>query len=212
MADKIFHSTAVTFVDMTDSRILDVYISSNHPTVQICNVNKTPLEYTPDWSVNNLKLASSFRLLCSERSKFIDFKEKKSAFSFAKPINAEIAVNKKPFAIASAPGAAVSGRGIDRLLILISLTLASENMNFLNADISGLFRLLLRLSARCLSNFSRSANIIRLNSRIFSSARIILTVRISVSRRKSKVTRSAAAIIIFTPQKSFCYVANANLN
>ena len=66
MADKIFHSTAVTFVDMTDSRILDVYISSNHPTVQICNVNKTPFEYTPDWSVNNLELKASFYLDSSE--------------------------------------------------------------------------------------------------------------------------------------------------
>ena len=66
MADKIFHSTAVTFVDMTDSRILDVYISSNHPTVQICNVNKTPLEYTPDWSKTNLKLEASFYLDSSE--------------------------------------------------------------------------------------------------------------------------------------------------
>lgn len=66
MADKIFHSTAVTFVDMTDSRILDVYISSNHPTIQICNVNQTPLEYTPDWSTTNLKLEASFYLDSSE--------------------------------------------------------------------------------------------------------------------------------------------------
>lgn len=62
MADKIFHSTAVTFVDMTDSRTLDVYISSNHSTVQICNSNKTPLEYTPDWSTTSLVLGASFYL------------------------------------------------------------------------------------------------------------------------------------------------------
>ena len=64
MADKIFHSTAVTFVDMTDSRILDVYISSNHPTVQLCDVNKSPLEYAPDWSKpeSNLKLQANFYL------------------------------------------------------------------------------------------------------------------------------------------------------
>ena len=62
MADKIFHSTAVTFVDMTDSRTLDVYISSNHPTVQLCDTNKTPLEYTPDWSVTHLNLEASFYL------------------------------------------------------------------------------------------------------------------------------------------------------
>ena len=62
MADKDFYSTAVTFVDMADSRILDVYIASNHPTVQLCNSNTTPLEYTPDWSVTNLKLEASFYL------------------------------------------------------------------------------------------------------------------------------------------------------
>lgn len=56
MADKIFNSTAVTFVDMTDSRILDVYITSNHPTVQICDSNKTTSKYTPDWSVTPLTL------------------------------------------------------------------------------------------------------------------------------------------------------------
>ena len=62
MADKIFHSTAVTFVDMTDSRTLDVYISSNHPTVQLCDTNKTTSKYTPDWSVTNLELEASFYL------------------------------------------------------------------------------------------------------------------------------------------------------
>ena len=66
MADKIFHSSAVTFVDMTDERKLDIYISSNHPTVQLCNANKTPLEYTPDWSVNNLQLDASFYLDSAE--------------------------------------------------------------------------------------------------------------------------------------------------
>ena len=62
MADKFFDSTAVTFVDMADSRILDVYIASNHPTIQLCNSNETPLEYTPDWSETNLKLEASFYL------------------------------------------------------------------------------------------------------------------------------------------------------
>lgn len=62
MADKIFHSTAVTFVDMTDSRTLDVYIASNHPTVQIYDSNKTTSKYTPDWSVSNLRLEASFYL------------------------------------------------------------------------------------------------------------------------------------------------------
>ena len=62
MADKIFHSTAVTFVDMTDSRTLDVYIASNHPTVQIYDSNKTMSKYTPDWSETNLELKASFYL------------------------------------------------------------------------------------------------------------------------------------------------------
>ena len=66
MADKIFHSTAVTFVDMTDERKLEIYISSNHPTTQLCNANKTPLEYTPDWSTNNLQLEANFYLDSTE--------------------------------------------------------------------------------------------------------------------------------------------------
>ena len=61
MADKIFHSSPVTFVDRTDDRKLDVYISSNHPTVQLYNTNvEESLAYTPDWSVTNLKLEASF--------------------------------------------------------------------------------------------------------------------------------------------------------
>ena len=62
MADKIFNSTAVTFVDMTDARTLDVYIASNHPTAQLYDSNKTTSKYTPDWSVTNLELEASFYL------------------------------------------------------------------------------------------------------------------------------------------------------
>lgn len=56
MANKIFHSSTVTFLDRTDERKLEVYISSNHPTVQIKNQNTG--EYTPDWSVTNLQLSA----------------------------------------------------------------------------------------------------------------------------------------------------------
>lgn len=58
MADKIFHSSPVTFIDRTDDRKMDVYISSNHPTVQLHNTNAD--EYTPDWSVTKLELKASF--------------------------------------------------------------------------------------------------------------------------------------------------------
>ena len=54
MANKIFHSSTVTFLDRTDERKLEVYISSNHPTVQIKNQNTD--EYTPDWSTTSLQL------------------------------------------------------------------------------------------------------------------------------------------------------------
>lgn len=56
MANKIFHSSTVTFLDRTDERKLEVYISSNHPTVQIKNQNTG--EYTPDWSITNLQLSA----------------------------------------------------------------------------------------------------------------------------------------------------------
>ena len=48
------NSTQITFVDITDSRKLDVYISSNLPTTQIRNSNTGA--YSPDWSVTNLRL------------------------------------------------------------------------------------------------------------------------------------------------------------
>lgn len=56
MANKIFHSSQVTFLDRTDERKLDVYISSNHPTVQIKNQNTG--EYTPNWNIMNLQLSA----------------------------------------------------------------------------------------------------------------------------------------------------------
>lgn len=54
MALKTVHSSNITFMDTTDDRKLDVYISSNHPTVQLYNSNTKV--YTPDWSITSLQL------------------------------------------------------------------------------------------------------------------------------------------------------------
>lgn len=47
-------SQPLTFLDTTDSRKLEVYISSNYPTVQIYNPNSQA--YVPDWSETHLTL------------------------------------------------------------------------------------------------------------------------------------------------------------
>lgn len=54
MTNRTIKSNGVTFVDMSDKRKLEVYISSNLPTVQIFD-NNSGL-YTPDWSTTNLTL------------------------------------------------------------------------------------------------------------------------------------------------------------
>lgn len=51
---KTVISSSLTFMDTTDDQKLDIYISSNHPTVQI--FNSTTNLYTPDWSATNLQL------------------------------------------------------------------------------------------------------------------------------------------------------------
>ena len=53
-------SQPLVFLDTTDSRKLEVYISSNHPTVQLYDVNDK--DYTPDWSKTNLKLSADIFL------------------------------------------------------------------------------------------------------------------------------------------------------
>ena len=55
-------SSQVTFVDITDSRKLDIYINSNLPTTQIYNPNVETGKYSPDWSETNLKLTSDVYL------------------------------------------------------------------------------------------------------------------------------------------------------
>ena len=43
-------SNAITFIDQTDSRKLEIYIKSNLPTVQIYNKNESGSEeFTPNW-------------------------------------------------------------------------------------------------------------------------------------------------------------------
>ena len=54
------NSSQITFVDITDSRKLDVYISSNLPTTQIYNSNTGA--YSPDWSTTNLQLTADVYL------------------------------------------------------------------------------------------------------------------------------------------------------
>lgn len=60
MALKTIHSSNITFMDTTDDRKLNVYISSNHPTVQLYNSNTKV--YTPDWSITNLQLSAEIYL------------------------------------------------------------------------------------------------------------------------------------------------------
>ena len=50
----------VTFVDLSDNRKLDAYITSNLPTTQIYNQNEK--KYIPNWSETNLKLSADIYL------------------------------------------------------------------------------------------------------------------------------------------------------
>ena len=53
---KTITSNVVTFMDTTDNRKLDVYITSNLPQVQIKNSNTNPVTYTPNWASTPLVL------------------------------------------------------------------------------------------------------------------------------------------------------------
>lgn len=55
-------SNNITFMDLTDSRKLDAYITSNLPTTQIYNQNANTSTYTPDWSSTNLQLSADIYL------------------------------------------------------------------------------------------------------------------------------------------------------
>ena len=49
-------SNNIIFMDVTDTRKVDVHISSNHPTVQIFDLNSNERARTPDWSIEPLEL------------------------------------------------------------------------------------------------------------------------------------------------------------
>ena len=51
-------SNVVNFMDTTDNRKLDVYITSNLPQVQIKNSNTNPIAYTPNWASTPLVLGA----------------------------------------------------------------------------------------------------------------------------------------------------------
>lgn len=51
------HSGNITFIDLTDSKKVDIHISSNLPTIQIYDAN-TP-KYSPDWSHTPLELTAT---------------------------------------------------------------------------------------------------------------------------------------------------------
>ncbi len=40
----------ITLIDLTDTKKVDIHISSNHPTIQIYNPNDSQKPFTPDWS------------------------------------------------------------------------------------------------------------------------------------------------------------------
>lgn len=62
---KTITSTPITFIDQTDSRKLEVYITSNMPTVQIFNGNSGA--YTPDWTEGE-KLVLSMDVFLDSRT------------------------------------------------------------------------------------------------------------------------------------------------
>lgn len=87
---KTITSGAVTFMDVTDNRRLDVYITSNLPNIQIKDVNTN--NYTPNWTSTPLVL---------EADAYLDSQDvnSKTKFSWYKKgvdgIEVEIATNTK---------------------------------------------------------------------------------------------------------------------
>ena len=53
---KTIHSGNLTFLDLTDSKKVDVHIASNLPTIQIYNPNNLSTPHSPDWTSNPLVL------------------------------------------------------------------------------------------------------------------------------------------------------------
>ena len=63
---RVITSNNITFMDTSDERKLEVFISSNLPTSQIYNSNTGA--YSPDWTVNNLVLEASIFLNSIEKT------------------------------------------------------------------------------------------------------------------------------------------------
>ena len=75
----IINSNSLTFIDTTDTKKIDVQISSNHPTVQIFDTNLGT--YTPNWNSSNLVLsatvyADSINVTNLDATKYQWFKDK----------------------------------------------------------------------------------------------------------------------------------------
>ena len=93
---KTITSGAVTFMDVTDNRRLDVYITSNLPNIQIKNVNTN--DYTPNWTSTPLVL---------EADAYLDSQDVngKTKFSWYKRgvdgIEVEIATNTKTMMVSA---------------------------------------------------------------------------------------------------------------
>jgi hypothetical protein len=78
---KTINSNSVVFMDTTDNRKLDVYITSNLPTVQIKNSNTNPVAYTPNWASTPLVLEADAYLDSQEVNSKTTFSwYKKNAF------------------------------------------------------------------------------------------------------------------------------------
>lgn len=63
---RVITSNNITFMDTSDERKLEVFISSNLPTSQIYNSNTGA--YSPDWTINNLVLEASIFLNSIEKT------------------------------------------------------------------------------------------------------------------------------------------------
>ena len=60
MTSRTISSGKTTFINMTTKRKLEVYISSNLPTIQIYDSNDN--SYTPNWSATRLTLRADIYL------------------------------------------------------------------------------------------------------------------------------------------------------
>lgn len=87
---KIINSNVVNFMDTTDNRKLDVYITSNLPTVQIKNSNTNPITYTPNWASTPLVLEADAYLDSQDvNNKTIFSWYKKNALGVETLVNAD---------------------------------------------------------------------------------------------------------------------------